>query len=163
MKKKGVIFTLEDAKRYGVIEALIEGKMTNGEAADALNLSKRQVQRMKKKVAQNGPCGLIHGNRGRPSSRVLPWKDHVISLVKEKYSDFNFSHLAETLEEEEHLLVSRETLRLWLRRENTETTTPSKEETTIRTGGTHALSRWLSPNQRKRREDQSDLSGSAGI
>ncbi len=51
VKKKGVIFTLEDAKRYGVIEALIEGKMTNGEAADALNLSKRQVQRMKKKVA----------------------------------------------------------------------------------------------------------------
>ena len=89
--------------------------MTNGETTDVCNLSKRQVQRMKKKVAQNGPCGLIHGNRGRPSSRVLPWKDHVISLVKEKYSDFNFSHLAETLEEEEHLLVSRETLRLWLR------------------------------------------------
>jgi transposase len=113
--KKGVIFTMEDAKRYGVIEALWEGKMSNGEAAAALSLSKRQIQRMKKKVAQRGPCGLIHGNRGRPSSRVLPWKDHVISLVKEKYSDFNFSHLAETLEEEEHLLVSRETLRLWLR------------------------------------------------
>ena len=89
--------------------------MTNGETTDVCNLSKRQAQRMKKKVAQNAPCGLIHGNRGRPSSRVLPWKDHVISLVKAKYSDFNFSHLAETLEEEEHLLVSRETLRLWLR------------------------------------------------
>ena len=35
VKKKGVIFTLEDAKRYGVIEALIEGKMSNGEAAAA--------------------------------------------------------------------------------------------------------------------------------
>ena len=27
MKKKGVIFTMEDARRYGVIEALREGKM----------------------------------------------------------------------------------------------------------------------------------------
>ena len=27
--KKGVIFTMEDAKRYGVIEALLEGKMSN--------------------------------------------------------------------------------------------------------------------------------------
>jgi hypothetical protein len=34
----------------GVIEAPIEGRMTNGEAADARNLSKRQVQRIKKKV-----------------------------------------------------------------------------------------------------------------
>jgi transposase len=106
---------MEDARRYGVIEALQEGKMSNSEAVAALGLSKRQVQRMKKKVAQNGAPGLVHGNRGRPSSRVLPWKDRVISLVKEKYDDFNFSHLSETLEEEEHLSVSRETLRLWLR------------------------------------------------
>jgi hypothetical protein len=38
------MFTMEDAKRYGVIEALQKGKMTNKEAAMVLNLSKRQVQ-----------------------------------------------------------------------------------------------------------------------
>ena len=126
-----MIFTLEDAKRYGVIEALIEGKMTNSEAADARNLSKKQVQRMKKKVAQNGLCGLIHGNRGRPSSRVLPWKDHVISLVKEKYRDFNFSHLAKDpgrggassgQQRNPATLVTASRVR----RENMEITTPSK-------------------------------------
>jgi hypothetical protein len=30
---KGVIFTMEDVKRYGVIEALQKAKMTNKEAA----------------------------------------------------------------------------------------------------------------------------------
>jgi len=31
--KKGAIFTMEDVKRHGVIEALQKGKMTNREAA----------------------------------------------------------------------------------------------------------------------------------
>lgn len=60
MKKKGVIFTMEDAKRYGVIEAILEGKMNNIEATAALGLLKRQIQRTKKKVAQRGPFGYIH-------------------------------------------------------------------------------------------------------
>ena len=84
---------MEDAKRYGVIETLLERKMTNNEAALALNLSKRQIQRIKKKVRQKGPEGVIHGNRGRPSYRAFDCKDRVIELVRETYFDFNFTHL----------------------------------------------------------------------
>lgn len=115
--EKGVIFTMEDVKRYAVIEALLNKKMTNKDAAMALGLTKRQIQRIKDKVKKYGPAGVIHGNRGCPSLRSFPqdFKDRVISLARTKYFDFNFTHLSEKLEEEESLTINRETLRQWLR------------------------------------------------
>lgn len=115
MKKKEVAFTMKEATRWGIIEAVRKGKMTNKEAALALNLSARQIIRIKKKVEEKGPCGIIHGNKGHPSKRTLPFKDQVIRLTRQIYFDFNFTHLSEILEEKEHIKVSRETLRLWLR------------------------------------------------
>jgi len=84
-------------------------------------------------VDEKGPYGIIHGNKGHPSKRTLPFKDQVIRLTKEKYFDFNFTHLSEILEEREHIKVSRETLRLWLRplgywRHNKKTTKTQKEK-----------------------------------
>ena len=107
----------EEVKRYGVVAAANEGRMTNRDAAAPLGMSVRQVQRMKGRVKRDGPSGVRHGNRGRPSSRAFPpeLKDRVITLANETYFDFNFSHLSEMLEEQEHIKVNRETLRQWLR------------------------------------------------
>jgi hypothetical protein len=44
--------------------------MTNKQAALSLKISKRQVQRLKKKVAQGGPTGILHGIRD--VSRCMP-------------------------------------------------------------------------------------------
>lgn len=115
MREKEVAFTIKEATRYGIIDAVRKGKMTNKEAALALNLSVRQVIRIKKRVEEKGPSGIIHGNKGHPSRRTLSFKDHVIRLTREIYYDFNFTHLSEMLEDKEHIKVSRETLRLWLR------------------------------------------------
>jgi len=93
VREKEVAFTMKEATRFGVIEAVKKGKMTNKEAALTLNLSARQIIRIKKKVDEKGPYGIIHGNKGHPSKRTLPFKDHVIRLTKEKYFDFNFTHL----------------------------------------------------------------------
>jgi len=46
--EEGVTFTMEETIRYGVIQALLEKRMKNTEAALALGLSIRQVQRIKK-------------------------------------------------------------------------------------------------------------------
>jgi transposase len=89
--------------------------MNNSDAAIALNLSVRQIKRIKKRVKSEGPQGVIHGNRGRPSPRAFDFKDHVMELVKIKYFDYNFTHLSEELEEKENIAVNRETLRQWLR------------------------------------------------
>jgi len=107
----------EEVKRYSVIAALLDGRMTNGEAAGALDVSVRQVKRIKGKVKREGPSGVAHGNSGRSSSRAFPqeFKERTITLAREKYFDFNFSHLSEMLEEKEGIKISRETLRQWLR------------------------------------------------
>jgi hypothetical protein len=45
--REGVTFMTEEVRRYGVVAALLDGKMTNGEAAGALGLSVRQVKRIR--------------------------------------------------------------------------------------------------------------------
>jgi transposase len=109
----------EEVRRYGVVRALLEGKMTNQEAAAVLDVSVRQMKRIKGKVKREGPSGVKHGNYGRSSWRAFPeeLKERTLALTREKYFDFNFSHLSEMLEEQEGIKVSRETLRQWLRPE----------------------------------------------
>lgn len=109
--------TLQEATRYSIIKASLESKMKNEEAAEALKLSVRQVQRLKREVEVHDTSGVIHGNRGRkPTHTFTPeFKKSVIELAKTKYYDFNFTHLSEILAEEEGIYVNRETLRQWLR------------------------------------------------
>lgn len=114
---EGVTFTMRETVRYGVIQALLEKKINNKEAALALGLSMRQLQRIKKQVAQRGPEGIHHGNKGRRPSHSfsIEKKEKVVQLAKVRYFDFNFSHLSEILDEEEGVKINRETLRQWLR------------------------------------------------
>lgn len=57
---KGVKITMEEAKRYDVINAVLDGKMTNREASGAVGLSERQIKRLKKKVKSEGFAGVVH-------------------------------------------------------------------------------------------------------
>ena len=61
-----------DARRLGLIQAAVQGKISNGEGAQAAGLSVRQFKRLRSRVRQQGVRGLVHGNRGRPSARRLP-------------------------------------------------------------------------------------------
>ncbi len=87
--EEGVTFTMGETIRYGVIQALLEKRMKNTEAALALGLSIRQVQRIKKKVAQQGTEGILHGNRdaghlirfrSRKKEGLLNWQRSVTSI-----------------------------------------------------------------------------------
>lgn len=60
-----------DARRLGVIQAALQGKLTNREGAGALGLSLRQFKRLKAAVHHDGVSGVVHGNRGRVSARRL--------------------------------------------------------------------------------------------
>jgi transposase len=115
--REGVTFMTKDMRRYGVIAALLDGRMTNRDAAGALGLSVRQVKRIKKRVKEEGPPGIRHGNHCRISPRAFPqeFKDRIVNLAHEKYFDFNFSHMSQMLEAQEGIRINRETLRLWLR------------------------------------------------
>ena len=48
-----------------LLERLELGEVTVGEVAARLGRSRRQMQRMRKRVAGTGATGLVHGNAGR--------------------------------------------------------------------------------------------------
>lgn len=113
----GIVFRVSEAKRFGVVKAALEGKMSTKDAAVLLGLSTRQVKRIKKRVVREGPSGVMHGNRNKIPAHAfsVQVKDRIIAMVWERYHDFNFSHLSEILEKEEDIRINRETLRIWLR------------------------------------------------
>ena len=100
-----------------LIERLQRAEVSVSEVAASLDKSVRQVQRLRKAVAQEGPTAVVHGNRGRPSKQRLSaeLRMRIVMLRRDKYRGFNDHHFTEKLVEVEGIAVSRETVRRLLR------------------------------------------------
>ncbi len=103
---------VRDAQRLGPVKAAIEGRITNAKGAELTGLSLRQFKRLKARVRQRGPAGLLHGNRGRPSSRRVPLelRDQVVALLQHPEARLNDCHLRDVLAER-GVVLSAETVR----------------------------------------------------
>lgn len=102
--------TQNERNKLYVARCLGDGKMAISEAAEILDLSERQVKRIKKGVKEHGEAFVIHKNRGRKPLHALTdeVKDLVINHKKSvKYSEANFSHFQELLEEHESISLSK--------------------------------------------------------
>jgi len=87
--EKEVTFTMREMKRYGVIQVLLEKKMTAGEAASALNVSTRHIKRIKKKVQQCGALGVLHDNKGRSPAHAFPSEFRLRVIERSKLGTMN--------------------------------------------------------------------------
>jgi len=103
-----------DARRLGMVKAAEQGRVTNREAAAGLGLSVRQFRRLRKKVREGDETSLLHGNRGRPSSRRLPAesRERVMALLRGDVK-LNDHHIADLLRDdaEEPIVVSPASVR----------------------------------------------------
>jgi transposase len=108
-----VTMSRKEARRPGVVEAAVAGRITTGEGARALGLSRRQFRRLKARYSAAGVRGLVHRLRGRPSPRALaaPVRAQVVALATGRYEEFNDCHCTEYLRAMEGLAVSRSTVR----------------------------------------------------
>lgn len=99
--------------RVQVLASAGESGRTNREIALALGVSVRQVQRMKKALVEEGPVGLMHGNRGSTARHALTPETaaQVVDLYKTEYLNLNFSHFTEKLVEVEGIRIHRSTVR----------------------------------------------------
>ena len=90
--------TEKEMVRLRVAEKLLEGQMKIEEAARILNISTRQVIRIKGRVKIFGPGAVVHGNKDRKPANATD--DNVMNLVIElkrnNYEKANFTHFAET-------------------------------------------------------------------
>jgi transposase len=112
-----VTMSQKEFQRVKVIENAAGGRLSVREAARLLQLSERQVQRLKRRYQPDSVAWVQHGNRGRPMPWAfpLPQKVLILGLARTKYQGFNDSHLCQKLNADENLSVSRETVRRILR------------------------------------------------
>jgi hypothetical protein len=61
----------QEARKVTIIEELLAGHLLNKQAAGLLNLSVRQVQRLKVEATANGVMSILHKNRGRKPANAL--------------------------------------------------------------------------------------------
>jgi len=117
MKRETLRLSQKELQRVAVISACIQGTLTCARAAELLDLSSRQVKRLKSRYRQGSAAALAHVSRGRPSPRHLPepLRARILTLARTRYAGFNDRHLCEKLCEVEGLSIGRETLRRILR------------------------------------------------
>ena len=80
----------KEVPRAGLVKAALRGQVTTRQAATALRLSVRQVQRLKRRFRGAGARGLVHRSRGRASPRRLPpeVRQRVAALLQTTYLGF---------------------------------------------------------------------------
>jgi hypothetical protein len=109
-----------EMKRFSVIQQTIHAALSTATAARMLDLSRRQVFRLKTAVRAKNIQGIRHGNCDRSPANAKPpsLRRQVVSIYRDDCFDFNFTHFTETLAEEFSIRLSRETIRCWLRAED---------------------------------------------
>ena len=105
-------------KRWDVLQRVMAGKLTMGQAAEITQLSVRQVRRLRRRAERDGRAAVLHGNRGRPPEHTLAatTRARILTLRRTTYRDFNDTHFTEKLATETPpIMVSVRTVRRVLR------------------------------------------------
>ena len=118
MGNQGTItLSQKELNRVAVISECVKGTTSVRRAAALLQLSPRQVKRLKRNFRSGGAAAMGHAGRGRASPRRTPTpvRQRILHLARTTYAGFNDHHLTEKLCEVEGLAIGRETLRQLLR------------------------------------------------
>jgi transposase len=116
MKKKGILTRTEiESFRSETFQRVEREELLLKDAALILELSYSQAKRLFARFKQDGPQGLAHYLRGKPSNRAFDpdIKQTILKLYRDCYPDFGPTLAAEKLQLSGYKL-DHETLRLWL-------------------------------------------------
>ncbi len=106
--------TKRELDRVEVFALVKKKKMSQVMAARQLGLSLRQTQRLYKTYSTQGADSLVNKHRGKPSNRALDkfLRSRVVELLEiELYHGFGPTYMAEILERNHKITISRETVR----------------------------------------------------
>src|SRR5260370_11704229 len=107
--RETITLNTQEQKRMMVLNRLLVGQLTAVEAAVLLDLSERQVRRLRAAYRKEGAAALVHGNRGRKPVQSISEqvRRQVIELASTKYAGCNYQHLRDLLAEREGIELSR--------------------------------------------------------
>jgi len=106
----------KELNRFKVIQDVCEHRIRRSDAANILNLSERQVQRLMNRLRNIGISGLAHGARGKHSNNRYSheYREEIMRIIRDNYADFSPTVARKKLLEQHNLQVSNETLRQWM-------------------------------------------------
>lgn len=106
--------SMREVDRLKTIQAVVDGALRAGTAAQRLELSRRQLERLVQRYKAEGAGGLISRQRGRPSNHQLPpgTAERAVALIQERYADFGPTLACEKLRECHGLTLAKETVRV---------------------------------------------------
>jgi transposase len=118
----------KEARRVAIIEPTLEGKFKNYQAAQLLELSVRQVKRLKKIAKVKGSAAVLHANRGKQPHNALPAakQAEILQLATSKLKNCNYLHMQEVLETEMGIEISYSSLYRLMRSHHIETSMPKR-------------------------------------
>ena len=109
--------TQDDRDRLVALKKAKKKVITQREAAEELELSIRQVQRLLEALSEHGDKAVVHGLRGKPSNRKIAASLEVEAmkiLATPLYEGFGPTLAAEYLASKHGIEASRETVRQWM-------------------------------------------------
>jgi transposase len=117
MQEGQLLITQADRDRLVTLRKAKKNLITQREAAEELELSIRQVQRLLDRLQDRGDKAVIHGLRGVPSNRRIEEKiqqQAVKILSAPVYEGFGPTLAAEYLGKKHGIEASKETVRQWM-------------------------------------------------
>jgi hypothetical protein len=107
-----IAMSSKEVKKYDIVRKTISKELNGAQAAQVLNLSTRQIRRLKKKVKNQGAKGLVHGSRGKPGNRSMPAEERqkIVALLHQHYQDFGPLLASEKLAERHQIKRDRSTI-----------------------------------------------------
>jgi hypothetical protein len=111
-----ILMNKSEIKQIEIIEKLNRKEIIQATAAELMGKSTRSVRRRLLRYNESGAEGLVHRSRGKPSNRKTADAvcARVVALASSKYAGYGPTFLAEKLQENEHITLNRETVRLML-------------------------------------------------
>ena len=108
-----VTLAMRDLDRLKCIQAVVDGDLKPLKAAERLGLTTRQVRRLARRYAVEGPIGLVSKRFNRPSNNRLDEAvaDQVIKILRSHYADFGPTLATEKLRTKHGIDLAKETVR----------------------------------------------------
>lgn len=124
-----ITMSAKEIDRFAVITNLVDGKINGTEAAEQLQVSTRQIRRLKGRFDKHDPTSIAHQGRGKESNRKLKQiiVDKIVALLITVYVGFGPTLAAEKLFERDKIKISNEALRTIMVKNNVWKSKPRKK------------------------------------
>ena len=114
MNRTGIVtMSMQELDRIKVIQAVVDGNLKPGRAAERLGLTVRQINRLSHRYLEDGPAGLASRKRNKPSNNQLSADkaNRALNIIRDRYADFGPTLACEKLHEVHNIVLAKETVR----------------------------------------------------